>query len=113
MEKRSSSAADEFVGVEFGGNLGLQLGDGLESVDLLVGVSVAEAAVAAVAALVIGEGFEQMDAAKVGPEPVGDEDLGVGDLPEQEVRDALLAAGANDQIGVRHVRRVEGAADGG
>ena len=70
----------------------------------------AEAAEAALAALVVGDGFEQMDAAKVGPEAVGDEDLGVGDLPEQEVGDALLAAGADDEVGVGHVRGVEGAA---
>ena len=28
----------ELVGIEFGGDLGFQLGDGLEGVDLLVGV---------------------------------------------------------------------------
>ena len=50
--------------------------------------------------------------AEVGPEAVGDEDLGVGDLPEQEVRDALLARGADDEVGVGHVRGVEATRSG-
>ena len=40
-------------------------------------------------------------------------DLGVGDLPEEEVGDALLAGGADDKVGVGHVRGVEGARDVG
>ena len=44
---------------------------------------------------------------KSGQRLVGDEDLGVGDLPEQEVRDALLARGADDEVGVGHVRGIE------
>src|SRR5271163_135517 len=75
--------------------------------EVLVGEAVAETAVAAFAALEVGDGFEQMHPAEVGPEAVGDKDLGVGDLPEQEVRDALLAAGADDQIGIGHACGVE------
>ncbi len=87
---------------------------GLEVVEVFVGDGVfAEAAEAAFAALVVGDGFEEMDAAEVGPEAVGDEDLGVGDLPEEEVGDALLAGGADDEVGVGHVRGVEGAGDAG
>ena len=56
---------------------------------------VAEAAVAAFAALVVFDGFEEVGAAEVGPVAFGDEDFGVGDLPEEEVGDALLAAGAD------------------
>ena len=41
-----------------------------------------------------------MAAAEVGPERVGDPDLGVRDLPEQEVADAHLAARADQQIGI-------------
>ena len=63
---------------------------GLQGSDGFVG-GFAQASEAAFAALVVGEGFEQMDAAEVRPEAVGDEDLGVGDLPEEEVGDALLA----------------------
>jgi hypothetical protein len=85
---------------------------GLERGDRFVG-RFAEASEAAFAALVVGDGFEEMDAAEVRPETVGDEDFGVGDLPEEEVRDALLAGGADDEVGVRHVRGVEGARDAG
>src|SRR6185503_6682149 len=93
---RTGLMAGEFVRVELGCDFGFELRDGLEGVDLLVGVGLAEAAEAAVAALVVGDGLEQMDAAKVGPETIGDKYLCVGDLPEQEVGDALLAAGADD-----------------
>ena len=98
--------------MEFGGDLALELGDGFQGVDLLIGVFV-EAAEAAVATLVVGDGFDEMEAAEVGPEAVGDEDLGVGDLPEKEVGDALLAGGADDEVRVGHVAGVEGAGDAG
>jgi hypothetical protein len=48
--------------------------------------ALAEATVAALASLEVGDGFEEVDAAEVGPEALGDEDLGVGDLPKQIVR---------------------------
>jgi len=73
----------------------------------------AEAAEAALAVLVVGNGFEEVEAAEVGPEAVGDEDLGVGDLPEEEVGDALLARGTDDEVGVGHVRGVESRGDVG
>src|SRR6185312_44950 len=63
---------------------------GFERVDQFVGLRILEAAKAALALLVGGNRFEQMRAAEVGPEAIGDEDFGVGNLPEQEVRDALL-----------------------
>src|SRR5689334_20796813 len=40
---------------------------------------------------------------EIGPQRVGEIKLGVGQLPEQEVADALLAAGADEQIGLRRV----------
>ena len=49
----------------------------------------------------------KMNAAKVRPKALGDEDLGVGDLPQKIIRDAHLARGADQQVGVGHVRRVE------
>ena len=54
-----------------------------------------------------------MEAAEVGPEAIGDEDLGVGDLPQEEVGDALFARGANDEIGVGHTAGVETLGDFG
>src|SRR6266850_1535664 len=70
-----------------------------------------DAAVAAVALLVGDDGFEQMAAAEVGPERLGDPDLGIRDLPQQEVAHAHLAARANQQIGIRLPRRVEEVAE--
>ncbi len=94
---------------DFGGDLFGRL----KVVEVFVGEGFAEAAEAAFAALVCGDGFEEMEAVEVGPEAVGDKDLGVGDLPEEEVGDALLAGGADDEIGVGHVPGVEGAGDAG
>ncbi len=51
----------------------------------------AQSAEAAFALLVRLDGFQQMEAAEVRPQPVGHEDLRIGKLPQQEVRDALLA----------------------
>ena len=70
-----------------------------------------ESAVAAFAALEVGNGFEEMDAAEVGPEALGDEDFGVSDLPEQVIREAHLARSADEQIGIGHMRGVEMAVD--
>src|SRR5687768_359960 len=41
---------------------------------------------------------------EIRPLALEEDELGIGALPEQEVRDALLAAGADQQIGIRHVR---------
>ena len=57
-------------------------------------------AVPALALLVVGHRLQQVAAPEVGPQHVGDPDLRVGDLPEQEVADAHLAAGADEQVGV-------------
>src|SRR5689334_3050111 len=66
-----------------------------------------DAAVAAIALLVGEDRLEQMTAPEVGPQRLGYPDLRVGDLPEQEVADAHLAAGPDQQIGIRLPRRVE------
>ncbi len=50
-------------------------------------------------ALAIGiNGLIQRFAVEIGPQTSGEVELGVGQLPEQEVADALLAAGADEQI---------------
>jgi len=92
------------LGVGLGGEVVLDLfGDlfgGLEGVEGFVGEALAEASEAAFAALVGGDGFEEVSSAEVGPEAIGDVDLGVGDLPEEEVGDTLLAGGSDDEVGV-------------
>ena len=57
-----------------------------------------QSAVAPFALLVIHECLVQVPAPEVGPQGVGDPDLGIGDLPEQEVGDAQLATGADQQV---------------
>src|SRR5205085_7254392 len=51
-----------------------------------------DTAVAAVSLLIRHDGFEQMTLAEIRPQRVRHPDLGVGDLPQQEVADAHLAA---------------------
>src|SRR4051794_38757587 len=56
---------------------------------------------------VLREGPLEGLAREVGPQLVGEDQLRVGRLPGQVVRQPLLAAGADDEIGVVHLRRVE------
>ena len=46
---------------------------------------------------------------EVGPAERHEDELGVGELPEQEVADPLLAAGADQQIGVGDAGRARDA----
>src|SRR4051812_41473562 len=50
------------------------------------------------AGLELGDGGEERSVAEVGPEHVGEDELGVGALPEEEVRDPALAARAHEQV---------------
>src|SRR5712691_9929967 len=63
--------------------------------------------------LELGDGAIEVDRPEVRPVGRRDPQLGVGDLPQQEVRDAHLAAGADQEIRIRHAVGVEGAADVG
>ena len=56
---------------------------------------------------VLGERAAQVALAEVRPERVDEHELGVGDLPEQEVRDPQLAGRADEQVGVGQLRRVQ------
>src|SRR5262245_6362937 len=66
-----------------------------------------DAAVATVAFLIGDDGLEQMASPEIGPERLGDPDLGVCNLPEEEVADAHLAARPDEQVGIGLARRVE------
>src|SRR6266850_782422 len=66
-----------------------------------------DAAVAAFALLVGDDSFQQIAAAEVGPQRLGDPDLGVGDLPQEEIAHAHLAAGPDQQIRIRLAGGVE------
>src|SRR5438067_2563511 len=63
--------------------------------------------------LELRDGTIEVDRPEVRPVGGRDPQLGVGDLPQQEVRDPHLTAGADQQIGIRHAVGVEGAADVG
>src|SRR5947208_4052668 len=65
------------------------------------------AAEAAPAAGVVVEGVTELILAKVGPERVYEDELRVGELPQEEVGDPQLAGGADEQIGVGHLGRVQ------
>ena len=64
-------------------------------------------AVPPLALLEVHHRLQQVLAAEIGPQDVGHPDLGIRDLPEQEVRDAHLAARADQQIRIRLARRVK------
>src|SRR6185312_3876484 len=54
-----------------------------------------------------GERLFEVLAREVRPQDLGEVQLAVGRLPHQEVRDPLLAAGTDHQVGIMHLRRVE------
>ncbi len=54
----------------------------------------------------------QVAAVEVGPQGVEEDHLGVGRLPQQEIRRTLLARGAQEQVDVGDARLVQVAADG-
>ena len=59
--------------------------------------------------LVLADRFEEVLAPEVGPQHVGEHELAVGQLPQQEVRDAVLARRADHEVGVGHRRGRRGA----
>src|SRR6266404_9353778 len=67
----------------------------------------AEAAVAAIALLIIEDGPEQLRAVEIRPESLGDVQLRVSNLPQEEVADAHLARRTNQQIRVGRIRGSE------
>src|SRR5262249_19212415 len=66
----------------------------------LAGVDTSHPAEAAAPPLVVGDGPVEMSRAEVGPEGGRHPQLGVGDLPQQEVGDPHLPARANEQVGI-------------
>src|SRR5439155_1275276 len=68
---------------------------------------------ATLALLIESQRLEELALAEIRPERVGDVDLRVGDLPEEEVAEAHLAAGPDEQVGIRDARGAEVAADDG
>src|SRR5271166_33568 len=57
------------------------------------------------------EGLLEGHAREVGPQLLAEDELRVGGLPQQVVGQAALAAGADDQVGVVHLGRIEAGAE--
>src|SRR5690606_11320886 len=81
------------------------VGDGLDRADgraaraaVGVGDLLGGQAEPALALAVVAQGRPQLGLSEVGPHDRGEVQLGVGDLPQEEVRDPTLAAGADQQI---------------
>src|ERR1051325_4201743 len=70
-------------------------------------VGIADPAVAPLALLEVDDGLEEMPTAKIGPQHLRHVDLGIRDLPQKKVRDAQLAAGADQKVGVAGAGGVE------
>src|SRR4029434_1193308 len=64
----------------------------------------ARAAETTLALLVRRDRGIERGAVEIGPEQIGEIKLGVRKLPEQKVGNSLLAAGADEQVGLRRVR---------
>src|SRR6266540_325647 len=62
-------------------------------------------------AVKVGDRTIQLQRPEIGPQGGRDPQLGIGDLPEQEVRDAHLPAGADEEIGIGNSHGVERVTD--
>src|SRR4051794_21779418 len=69
--------------------------------------SIRSATEPALAGRVFGEGEIEVGGPEVGPQGLGDDELSVGRLPDQEVREPVLATGADHQVGVWKVGGIE------
>src|ERR1022692_5193216 len=71
-----------------------------------------QAAEPALALLVFADRRLERGAVEIGPIGRHEHQFAVSRLPEQEIRQPLLAAGADDEIGIGDIRRVKICADG-
>ena len=69
-----------------------------------------QAAEPALAAAIFGDRAFERGAVEIRPIGRHEHELAVGRLPQQEIRQPLLAAGADDQVGIGQIRRIEIAA---
>src|SRR5476651_1716638 len=67
----------------------------------------ADAAIPPLAFAELGDRLLEMLLAEIRPQGVDEHEFGVGALPEKEIADALLAAGANEQIRIGDARSQE------
>lgn len=55
---------------------------------------------AALAVLEFSDSVEEILMLEIGPEEVGEKELGISHLPEEEIADSEFAAGADKEVGV-------------
>src|SRR5918998_5073352 len=72
----------------------------------------AQAAEAPFAPAVLVDGGPEGGVVEIRPEIGKEDEFRIGRLPGQEIRDPLLARGADDEIGIGHVPGVEGGPKG-
>src|SRR3569623_1577739 len=68
--------------------------------------------IAAISAGIVLEHLAERRFVEIRPVLLDEDEFGIGALPKQEVRDPLLAAGADDDVRIGHARGVERAPDG-
>src|SRR3569623_1047761 len=68
--------------------------------------------IAAIAAGIVFEHLAERGLVEIRPVLFNENELGIGALPEQEIREPLLAAGADNDVRIGHARGVERAPDG-
>ena len=61
----------------------------------------------------LGDDFAEILLAEIGPKDRREEELRVGDFPQQEIADAHIAARTNHQVNIRNLRMIEVLLDGG
>ncbi len=57
-------------------------------------------------------GAVKLGLVEIGPQTIRDPNLGIADLPQQEVADAHFVGGADEQVGLGHSHRVQVRGDG-
>ena len=72
-----------------------------------VGCVAGQPAVTPLALLIFRDAFQQMHSAELRPQGRSDINFGIGKLPQQEIAQPHFAAGANHQVGIRQVPRVQ------
>jgi len=70
-----------------------------------------DSSVAALAAVVFGDGVDEVLAGEIGPEFWDDVHFGVADLPKEKIRDPHFAGGANEEVGVGPVTGIKEAGE--
>src|SRR5260370_41697901 len=67
----------------------------------------AQTSKAPVALLVIQNSVQEIGSPEIGPQRIGDIQLRIGNLPQQEIADSHITGSPDQQVGIRHASSVE------